>query len=87
MGKCNPTKTPAIKALNLTKKMSPKTQSEKKHMAKVPYSNSICSLMYAMVYTRVNIAFAVGMVSRYQQDPGPEHWRLAHSKNTRDGPT
>ena len=30
--------------------------------------------MYAMLYTRPDICFAVGMVSRYQSDPGKEHW-------------
>ena len=30
--------------------------------------------MYAMLCTRPDICFAVGMVSRYQSDPGEEHW-------------
>ena len=30
--------------------------------------------MYAMLCTRPNICFVVGMVSRYQSDPGEEHW-------------
>ena len=30
--------------------------------------------MYAMLCTRPDICFAVSMVSRYQSDPGEEHW-------------
>ena len=40
------------------------------HMSKVPYASAIGSLMYAMVYTRPDIAHAVGFVSRYMNNPG-----------------
>ena len=30
--------------------------------------------MYAILCTRPYICFAIGMVSRYQSNPGPEHW-------------
>ena len=30
--------------------------------------------MYGLLYTRPNICFAIGMVSKYQSNPGPEHW-------------
>ena len=30
------------------------------------------SLIYAMLYTRLDICFAVGIVSRFQS--GPDHW-------------
>ena len=43
-------------------------------MSKVPYSSAVGSLMYAMVCTRPNIAHAVGVVSRYMNDPGKENW-------------
>ena len=32
------------------------------------------SLMYAMIATRPDIAFAVGVVSRYMSNPGKKHW-------------
>ena len=31
--------------------------------------------MYAQVYTRPDIAFAVGVLGRYQSNPGIDHWR------------
>ncbi|RVW92969.1 Copia protein [Vitis vinifera] len=33
------------------------------------------SLMYAQVCTRPDIAFAVGMLGRYQSNPGIDHWK------------
>ena len=30
--------------------------------------------MYAMLCTRPDIAYAVSLTSRYQSDPGVEHW-------------
>ena len=34
-------------------------------MSKVPYASTIGSLMYAMVYTKLDIANVVGVVSRF----------------------
>jgi hypothetical protein len=31
--------------------------------------------MYAMTSTRPDICYAVGLVSRYQSNPGKEHWQ------------
>jgi hypothetical protein len=31
-------------------------------------------LMYAMVSTRPNVSHAVGVVSRYMENPGKVHW-------------
>jgi len=43
-------------------------------MSKVPYASTIGSLMYAMVCTMLDIAHEVGVVSRYMNNPGKEHW-------------
>ena len=32
--------------------------------------------MYAMVCTRPNIAHVVGVVSKYMNNPGKEHWKV-----------
>ena len=52
----------------------PKTDAEKAEMAKVPYSSAVGSLMYAMICTRLDITFVVGVVSRYMSNPGKKHW-------------
>ena len=60
----------------LSKEQSPKTVEERDHMTLVPYASAVCSLMYAMVFTRPEIAHAVGVVSRYMAKPGNEHWEV-----------
>ncbi|XP_040990897.1 secreted RxLR effector protein 161-like [Juglans microcarpa x Juglans regia] len=35
------------------------------------------SLMYAQVCTRPDIAYAVSVLSRFQSNPGQEHWKAA----------
>ncbi|GJS21072.1 retrovirus-related pol polyprotein from transposon TNT 1-94 [Tanacetum coccineum] len=43
-------------------------------MSKVPYANTVQSLMYLMVCTRPDIAYAVSVVSKYLANPGKNHW-------------
>ena len=58
-------------------------------MKDIPYASAVGSLMYAMLCTRPDICFAVGMISKYQSNPGPEHWTdvkhiLKYLRRTRD---
>ena len=59
--------------LEFSKEQCPKTQEEKSRIEGIPYTSAVGSLMYAMLCTRLDICFAVGIVSRYQSNPGPEH--------------
>ena len=43
----------------------PKTLEEENMMRQVPYASTVGSLMYAMLCTRLDICYSVGMVSRY----------------------
>ncbi|KAL2642786.1 hypothetical protein R1flu_010373 [Riccia fluitans] len=52
----------------------PLDATEKGLMSKVPYESAIGSLMYFMVYTRPDIAYALGKVSKYMMNPGKVHW-------------
>ena len=58
----------------LSKEESPSTKEERAEMKKVPYASAIGSIMYAMVCTRPDIAQAVGVVSRFMDDPSKQHW-------------
>ena len=58
----------------LSKDQSPKTETEISDMKKVPYSNAIGFVMYLMVSTRPDIAYAVSCLSRYMSNPGMPHW-------------
>ncbi|KAL0400200.1 UNVERIFIED_CONTAM: Retrovirus-related Pol polyprotein from transposon TNT 1-94 [Sesamum radiatum] len=55
----------------------PRNDLEREQMKDIPYASAIGSLMYAQVCTRPDIAFAVGMLGRYQSNPGLDHWRAA----------
>ena len=60
--------------ITFSKDQSPMTPKEREKMRRVFYAKAVGSLMYALLCTRPDICFVVGMVSRYQSNPGPEHW-------------
>ena len=43
-------------------------------MSRVPYSSTVGNMMYAMVCTRLDIAHALGVVRKYMNNLGKEHW-------------
>ena len=43
-------------------------------MSHVPYEKVVGNLMYVMVSTRPDISHAVGVVSRFMENPSEEHW-------------
>ena len=43
-------------------------------MKEIPYASTVGSLMYAMLCTKPDICFAVGVMSRYQSNPSMKHW-------------
>ena len=51
--------------VKLSKDECPKSDHEKKFMSKIPYQSVVGSLMYAMIATRPDIAFAVGTMSKF----------------------
>ncbi|KAL5555280.1 hypothetical protein UlMin_037516 [Ulmus minor] len=65
---------PMRHGIALSKDMSPKTSQEVNSMRKIPYASAVGSLMYAMLCTRPDICYSVGIVSRYQSNPGLKHW-------------
>ena len=76
MKNCNPKDTPMSKVEKLNNNLCPKTSEQKEWMEKVPYASVVGSLMYAMLCTRPDIFYVVGMVSRYQSNPGEAHWKV-----------
>ncbi|RVW14668.1 Retrovirus-related Pol polyprotein from transposon TNT 1-94 [Vitis vinifera] len=65
---------PSRHGVHLSKEQCPKTPQDEEKMRRVPYASAVGSLMYAMLCTRPDICFAVGVVSRYQSNPGLDHW-------------
>jgi transposase InsO family protein len=74
MEDCKPRSTPLDANSKLTKDMAPKSAAELKDMEGIPYQQAVGSLMYAMVATRPDIAYAVGAVSQFMSNPGSAHW-------------
>ena len=67
--------TPLAPHFKLSASQCPKTEEEREYMSKVPYSDAVGNLMYAMVCTRLDISHAVRTVSMYMHNPGKEHWQ------------
>ena len=74
MENAKPLSTPLPTYVNLSTRDCPTSDEDKKFMSKVPYQSAVGSLMYAMIATRPDIAFAVGAVSRFMSNPGDKHW-------------
>ncbi|XP_070056873.1 secreted RxLR effector protein 161-like [Nicotiana tomentosiformis] len=75
MNSCKFVDTPIARGETLSLEMCPKTENEKEDMSQVPYSSAVESLMYAMMCTRPDICYAIGLVSRYQSSPRRDHWK------------
>jgi hypothetical protein len=74
MDECNSMPTPMSSVDKLSKDLSPKTEDEKLEMKNIPYREAVGSLMYLMISSRPDIAYAMGAVSRYLDCPGKQHW-------------
>ena len=55
----------------------PKNDLERKEIKSIPYASVVGSLLYCQTCTRPDISFAVGMLGRYQSNPGLDHWKAA----------
>jgi hypothetical protein len=65
---------PMLQGKTLSKTQSPATAEDREEMYKIPYASAIGYIMYAMLCTRPDVAHAISLTSRYQSDPGLEHW-------------
>ena len=84
-----PRNTPLPMGTMLDQNMSPKTDSEKKQMVDKPYRPVLGSVMWGQLATRPDLSFSVSLLSRFQADPGIEHWKallhvIGYIKNTMD---
>ena len=80
---------PTRHGISLSRDQCPVTPDEIEEMRRIPYASAVGSLMYAMLCTRPDICYAVGVVSRYQCNPGKDHWIavkhiLKYIRRTRD---
>ena len=65
---------PTRHGIILSKERCPKTPQEEEDMRRIPYASAVGSLMYVMLCMRLDICYVIGIVSRYQSNPGIGHW-------------
>ena len=75
MENCNPQRTPLSPGLKLRKSDCPVEEKDKVQMSAIPYRSLVGTLMYAAVGTRPEMAYAVGNLSRFLNNPGEPMWR------------
>ena len=85
----SPRNTPLPVGFLVDQNMSPKTDSEKREMADKPYRPVLRSVMWGQLATHPDLSFAVSLLSRFQANPGIEHWKgllhvIGYIKNTMD---
>ena len=75
--------------IRLSKKRYPKTPEERKKMNKIPYASAVRSIIYVMLCIRSDVAYALGIASRFQVNPGKDYWKamkniLKYLRRTKD---
>jgi len=74
MHNCKPVSVPLAGHFVPTKSQSPTSNSEVIKMENVPYANAIGTIMYVMISTRLDLAFAISALSRFMSNPSKPHW-------------
>ena len=72
---CKPVDTPISKGEALSDRMCLETLTAKAQISRVPYISAVGSVMYVMLYTKRDIYFIIGLVSRYHANPGQAYWK------------
>ncbi|XP_074266382.1 secreted RxLR effector protein 161-like [Silene latifolia] len=70
MNECSAGIVPIQKGDKFSKMQCPRNELERKEMERIPYAFVVGSLNYVQTCTRPDISFAVGMLGRYQSNPG-----------------
>ena len=75
MQNAKPVTTPLAAHFRLSFALCPQSDEKVNYMSRVPYSSEVGSLMYAMVCSSLDLAYAVSVVSRYMEILGKKHWK------------
>ena len=73
MEHCKSVNVPLVKGTKLSEELCPCTPEEKERLKGIHYSSALGCLMYAMLFIRPDLSHAIGILSRYQKNPGEEH--------------
>ena len=73
MKDAKPVMTPIAHHFKLFVKQCPTTSEEILFMSKTPYTSAIGCLMYSMICTRLDLAYATSLISKFMSNLGKEH--------------
>jgi hypothetical protein len=84
---CNTKSTPLPSGTILSESNCPKTDEDHHYMNDKPYQEALGPCMWAQVTTRPDITYTLSILTCFQANPGPAHWRamlhlLAYLKGT-----
>ncbi|XP_068657850.1 secreted RxLR effector protein 161-like [Aristolochia californica] len=77
MNDYSPSVAPIVKGDRFNFNQCSKNDLEREQMKGSPYASTIGSLMYVQICITPDITFAIGMLGRYQSNPGFDYWRIA----------
>ena len=77
MKDCSPSIAPIVKGNRFNLDQFSNNDFQQEQMKNMSYASIVGSLIYAQVCTIPDIAFAIGMLGRYQSDLGIKHWKDA----------
>lgn len=88
MSDCPDGKMPFNPTIKFSTDQCPKTSEDRLDPVLYPYASAVGSIMYAAMCTRPDLAYTVGMLGRYQSNPGYTHWNavlwaLRYMKSTK----
>ena len=68
-----PITTPLAAHFRISSALCPQSDEEVDYMSRVPYSSIMGSLVYAMVSSRPDLAYAI---NKCMSKPGKKHWKV-----------
>ena len=71
-----PVATPMVTGATFLTSDSPSTPMQVAHMHGIPYVEAISSVLWPVIVSRPDAAFAVSILSQFIQNPGPAHWEV-----------
>ena len=74
MDQCKSVTTPLGAHFKLKSPSEKEIEEIRGRMEGVPYQSAVGSIMYAMIGTRPDLAYPVGVISRFMSNPMPDHW-------------
>ena len=86
---CAPCEAPVVKGDMFNKSQCPRNEVERRLVNSEEYVSAVGSLMYAVSCIRPDISYIVGILGRFQQNPGVAHWKaikkvLRYLQRTKD---